>query len=159
MNSQPSCSTMKTIICFGVISFLASLAFAAVLIGRSALHDNFDGTDLIYPMAGLTASWIIFLSCASFAMIRRARKKVSLWPIEKRMHFLTTAKMTLVIYDIIDRGLLSVRELQNDPKFLALFHEYLAYKKSGGKDDALPEELLNLFREVATDISAAGKEK
>lgn len=150
---------MKTIIGLGILSFLASLVFVAVLIGRSALHDNFDDTDLTYPLAGLTASWIIFLSCASFAMTLRAQKKAGLWPAERRMYSLSTAKMSIILYDLMEHGLLSVRELQNNPEFLALFSEYLAYKKNGGKDDALPGELLNLFREVAIDISAAGKEK
>ncbi|HEY4500583.1 MAG TPA: hypothetical protein VJH25_02195 [Candidatus Paceibacterota bacterium] len=150
---------MKTIIGLGVLSFLASLTFLAFLLGRTALMDNFYGTDLIYPIVGFIASWVVFLSCASFVMIRRARKKVNLWPAERRMYSLTTAKMAIVLYDLIERGAMSVKELQNNPEFLAILYEYLDYKKNGGRDEVIPGELRALFRTVATDISVAGKEK
>lgn len=150
---------MKTIIGLGVLSFLASLISLSVLLGRTTIFDRLDGTDLTYPMFGLTVSWIMFISCSGFVMIRRARKKVSLWPVERRMYSLVTTKMVFIIYDLLDREVISVRELQNNPEFLAILYEYLDYKKSGGRDNALPHELLTLFREVVTDISAIGKGK
>ena len=75
------------------------------------------------------------------------------------MYSLTTAKMAIVLYDLIERGAMSVKELQNNPEFLAILYEYLDYKKNGGRDEVIPGELRALFRTVATDISVAGKEK
>ena len=148
---------MKKIIGLGILSFLSCFVFVFLLIGRTVIFDSLEGTHLIYPMVGLTVSWIIFLSCIGFVLIRRARKKVNLWPVEKRMYSLTNTKLSITLYDLLDNGDIPITELQNNPEFLAILYEYLDYKKNGGADRALPRELIALLREVTTDISLSKK--
>jgi len=136
---------MKTIIVSGILSSIACVWFLALLFSRTITYDNFDDTDLTYPMFGLTVSWMFFLSFIGFASISRARRKVNLWPIEKNMCVASTFRISKVLHELLDYGVVAPRMLIDSYELSILRKEYENYKKGGGLDSALPKELLFLL--------------